>query len=169
MSRPDAAARAVADQMDLTDLPVDPEAVAVRMGAIVVRKPVHDGVSGMLLRRDGQTVIGLNAGFPEDRERFLLAHLVGHLHLHQKRDLLLDVADRFSRGTLTCLATDREEAEANRFAQALLAPERAVRRMAAEVDFRTGAQLVDLLAPRFGLTRTMMAVRLMGLGVILDV
>lgn len=155
--------------MDLTDLPVDPETVAVRMGATVVRKPVDADVSGMLMHRDGRTIIGLNAGLPEGRERFALAHLVGHLHLHQKRDLILDVADRFSRGNLTCLATDREEAEANRFAQALLAPEGTVRRMAAEADFRTAAQLVDLLAPQFGLTRMMMAVRLMTLGVILDV
>lgn len=155
--------------MGLGELPINPEAVAVQLGAIVVRKPVDTDVTGMVMRRDGQTIIGLNADVPEDRERFTLAHLIGHLHLHKKRDLLLDVVDRFSRRNLSCLGTDREEAEANRFAQALLAPEGTVRRMAAEADFRTAGQLVDLLAPRFGLTRTMMSVRLMGLGVILDV
>jgi Zn-dependent peptidase ImmA (M78 family) len=153
----------------LASAPVDPEPIAVHLGAIVVRKPNEADVTGMLLRRDGQIVIGLNANLDQRRQRFALAHLVGHLHLHARRDLILDTVARHACGNLGSMPTDREEAEANRFAMALLAPEETVRRMAVEVDFRTAAELVELLAPRFDLNRTAMAVRLMGLGIILDV
>lgn len=169
MSRPDAAARVMADEYGLVALPVDPAAVAARLGAVVVRQPADSDVTGMLIQRDGRTVIGVNGNLDEQRQRFALAHLAGHLHLHRKRDLILDVVDRFSRGSLSCLATDREEVEANRFAGALLVPERTVRDMAADADFRTASQLVDLLAPRFGLNRAAVTARLMGLGIILDV
>ncbi|MEU0787591.1 ImmA/IrrE family metallo-endopeptidase [Streptomyces sp. NPDC006173] len=169
MARGEAEARSLLAEYGLNDLPIDPEQVAVRLGASVLRHPGPAELSGMLLRRDGQAVIGLNDTLPPARQRFALAHLVGHLHLHRQRDLLLDTVERHALGNLASLPTDREETEANRFALELLAPETAVRRAAVEADFRTAAQLVDLLAPRFDLTRSTMAARLMGLGIILDV
>ncbi len=168
MARADSEARSLVDEYGLTALPVDPEKVAAGLGATVIRQPSPAELSGMLLRRDGQDVIGLNADLPEQRQRFALAHLVGHLHLHARRELLLCTAARYAHGNLASLPTDREEAEANRFAAGLLAPEGLVRRMAAEADARTADQLVDLLAPRFDLTRTVMAHRLISLGVIID-
>lgn len=169
MSRADKAARVLAEDLELFSLPVDPEKAARELGALVVHQPVDSELSGMLLRREDQVVIGLNPSVDKPRQRFALAHLVGHLHLHRRRELILDTVARYSHGNLPSMPTDREEVEANRFAAALLAPENIVRRMAAEADFRTAAQLVDLLAPRFGLTKTAMAYRLMSLGIILDV
>ncbi len=169
VSRADVAARGVIDQFALTNLPVDVEKVARELGATVVRQPTDDDVSGMLLRRDGQAVIGLNASLGSVGERFTLAHLVGHLKIHRRRDLILDGTVRHRHGNLTCMPTDREEAEANRFAGTLLMPEGAVRRAAREADFGTAAQLVGLLAPRFEVSASVMSYRLMGLGIILDV
>ncbi len=168
MSRADAAARELVTRFGLTDIPVDPEEVAHKLDADVIRQPFPHELSGMLLRRDGRFVIGLNAGHEPARQRFALAHVVGHLQMHRGRDLLLDTAARYSHGSMPSMPTDREEAEANRFAAALLAPDTTVRRAAVEADFRTGAQLVDLLAPRFGLTAAAMGYRLISLGVIVD-
>lgn len=169
MARGEAEARSLLADCGLNDLPIDPEPVAMKLGAAVIRQPSPAELSGMLLRRDGQAVIGLNDTLPPARQRFALAHLVGHLHLHRQRDLLLDTVERHALGNLASLPTDREEAEANRVALELLAPEAAVRHAAIEADFRTAAQLVDLLAPRFDLMQSAMAARLMGLGIILDV
>jgi Zn-dependent peptidase ImmA (M78 family) len=169
MSRADAEARSLTAKSGTASLPVDPEKVARNLGAIVIYQATPAELSGMLLRRDGQPVIGLNADLPERRQRFALAHLVGHLHLHRRRELLLDTAARYSHGNLASMPTDREEAEANRFAGALLAPESVVRRVAAETDFTTSAELVGLLASTFGLTEGAMTYRLMSLGIILDV
>lgn len=169
MSRADATARLLAEELSLSSLPVDPEVAARALGAIVVRQPTDVDVSGMLLRRDGKLAIGLNSDAGPTGERFALAHLVGHLKIHRRRDLILDGMARHRHGSLACMPTDREEAEANRFAGALLMPEAVVRNMAAEADFATAAQLVDLLTPRFDVSRAVMAYRLMGLGIILDV
>lgn len=168
MSRADAEARSLVDEYGLTAPPVDPEKVAASMGAVVVRQPINSGVSGMLLRREDQIVIGLNGAHDQQRQRFALAHLVGHLHLHRSRDLILDTADRHSLGSLPSMPTDREEAEANRFAGALLVPEQVVRRMAAEAQFGTARELVRLLADRFEVTEAAMGYRLMSLGIVMD-
>jgi len=169
VSRADVAAREFVAEFALADLPVDPEKVARELGATVARHPTDNDVSGMLLRRDGQLVIGLNANLGTAGERFALAHLVGHLKIHRRRELILDGMARHRHGNLLCMPTDREEAEANRFAGALLMPEGAVRRMAREADFDTAAQLVDLLAPRFEVSSAAMSYRLMSLGIILDI
>lgn len=166
MARAEAAARDLLDEHQLTDLPIDPEKAAAGLGAVVIRQSGPVELSGMLLRRDGQDVIGVRAELDAPRQRFAVAHLVGHLHLHARRDLILDTATRYSHPNLPSMPTDREEAEANRFAAALLVPETIARRMAVEADARTAEQLMDLLTPRFEVTRTVMAARLMGLGII---
>ena len=166
MARGETAARNLLDEQQLTMLPIDPEKVAANLGAVVIHQPGPVELSGMLLRRDGQDVIGIRAELESERQRFAVAHLVGHLYLHARRDLILDTATRYAHPTLPSMPTDREEAEANRFAAALLVPEGIVRRMAVEADARTADQLLDLLTPRFEVTRAAMASRLMGLGII---
>jgi Zn-dependent peptidase ImmA (M78 family) len=168
MSRADAAARSLIDQFGLTDFPIDPERVARELGVMVLREESTGPLYGMLMRRDGQPVIGLNRANSATGQRFALAHLIGHFKMHRRRDLLLDVPNRYSHGNLSSMPTDREETEANRFAGALLAPEGAVRRAAAEVLFETGAQLVKILAGRFELSPAVMGYRLMSLGIIVD-
>jgi Zn-dependent peptidase ImmA (M78 family) len=168
MARADAAARGLIDKYGLTALPIDPEKVANSLGATVVRQPGPAELSGMLLRRDGTVAIGLNSELSPARQRFALAHLIGHLHLHRGRKLILDTVARYRHGNLSSMPTDREEAEANRFAGALLAPEGKVRHMVAEAHFDTAAQLVDLLAPQFELSAAAMAFRLMSLGIVID-
>ncbi|MEU5477411.1 ImmA/IrrE family metallo-endopeptidase [Streptomyces mirabilis] len=168
MSRADAAARAITDELDPADLPIDPEKIAHGLGAIVVRQGNDTGVSGMLLRRDGQIILGLNSDRPPAAQRFTLAHLIGHFQLHRRRDLILDTIERHRYSKLSSMPTDREEAEANRFAAALLAPEALVRKAAAEAEFGTAAELVGILANRFEMSSTAMGYRLMALGVVMD-
>lgn len=168
MSRADVAARALLDQSD-PGAPIDLDKLAVDLGALVVRQEIDPEVSGMLLRREGQIVIGLNSQRTSVDQRFILAHLIGHLQMHRRRDLILDMPTRYRHGQLAALPTDREEAEANRFAGALLAPEPEVRRAAADAGCSTGAELVDVLADRFGLSCAVMGYRLMTLGVVMDI
>jgi Zn-dependent peptidase ImmA (M78 family) len=169
MSRADVSARAVAEELGLADVPIDPEKTAGSLGLIIARQDVDPAVDGMLLRRDGRVVIGLNDARTPESQRFILAHLIGHYRMHARRELILDGIVRHEHRRLACTPTDREEAEANRFAGALLMPEHVVRRMAREADFDTAAQLVDLLAPRFEVSAAVMSYRLMSLGIILDV
>lgn len=168
MSRADVTARGLVDRFRLDTPPVDLDKLAGELGVMVVRQPAETDVNGMLIRRDGQDAIGLNDRHSHEAQRFALAHALGHHQIHARRDLIIDVANRYRLGKLGSVPTDREEMEANRFAAALLAPESIVRRMAAEADFQTGRQLVELLAPRFEMSHAAMSYRLMALGVVMD-
>jgi Zn-dependent peptidase ImmA (M78 family) len=168
MSRADATARTLTDRFGLDTPAVDLDKLAGELGVLVVRQPADADVHAMLMRRNARDVVGLNERHPHDGQRYALAHALGHHQIHARRGLILDVANRYRLGRLASLPTDREEVEANRFAAALLIPEAMVRRMAAEADFETGQQLVDLLAPRFEVSRAVMGYRLMSLGIVMD-
>lgn len=168
MSRADATARTLIDRFSLDAPLVDLDKLASELGVMVVRQAAEADVNAMLIRRDGQVAIGLNSTHPHEAQRFALAHAIGHHQIHARRDLILDVANRYQLGRVRSAPTDREEMEANRFAAALLAPEPIVRRMAAEADFQTARQLVELLAPRFEMSHGAMSYRLMALGIVMD-
>lgn len=167
MSRADVTARALHDRFDLA-APVDVEKIAANLGIIVVRQPTDASVSGMLIRRDGRTAIGLNEGSSPASQRFTLAHLIGHHQIHAKRELVLDGTLRHEYRRLSSIPTDREEMEANRFAGAVLIPERAARRLAAEADAASTHDLTERLAFHFDVSAAVMTYRLMTLGIGMD-
>ena len=79
-----------------------------------------EAIAGVLLRSvDSDCFVAVNADFGAVRQRFTLAHELGHIHMgHQPRvDLAADV---FGRGR------NPQEVEANYFAAELLAPRPAV-------------------------------------------
>ncbi|MEU1099031.1 ImmA/IrrE family metallo-endopeptidase [Streptomyces sp. NPDC005877] len=170
MSKADIAARGLADEYELNQFPVDVERVAEGLGIIVVRQEGPEDLSGMLLRRDGQVAIGLNPAHPATRQRFALAHLIGHHQLHPRRDLILDTDQRITyeadRIGLACLPLDREEADANRFAAMLLAPPSAVRNAVHATPYGTAEELLRALAGQFGLSHATMGYWLIALGMI---
>lgn len=86
---------------------------------------VEDRLSGFLLREQGKpTVIGINAGQHVYRQRFTMAHELGHLLLHPGQDLYVD--DQIFRVNLrdpqSSSGENTEEVEANLFAAELLMP-----------------------------------------------
>ncbi|MFE7497582.1 ImmA/IrrE family metallo-endopeptidase [Streptomyces albidoflavus] len=167
MAKADVAARSLLEELQIRTPPVDPYDVAKRLGVVVVPQRLDGDVSGMLLRRDGNCVIGVNEDHPRLRRRFTVAHELGHLRLHEGRPLILDTDVRVNyRNTVSGMATDREEIDANRFAAALLAPEPLVRHAAQQVTFATVEDLVKVLAGQFQLSETAMTYRLMNLGII---
>ncbi|MEH0628332.1 ImmA/IrrE family metallo-endopeptidase [Streptomyces sp. NPDC020898] len=167
MARADAAARALLQEFQVVTAPIDPFALARRLDVQVVPQDLDDDVSGMLLRRDGRCVIGVNRTHSLLRRRFTVAHELGHLRMHRGRPLILDTDTRVSyRNSVSSMATDREEIEANRFAAALLAPERLVRDVVHRTTFRTVDDLVTQLAGTFELSEIAMTYRLMNLGII---
>ncbi|MFG2940358.1 ImmA/IrrE family metallo-endopeptidase [Streptomyces sp. NPDC048282] len=167
MARADTAARTLLQEFQVTSAPVDPISLARDLDVQVVPQDLDDDVSGMLLRRDGRCVIGVNRTHSRLRQRFTVAHELGHLRMHRGRPLILDTDTRVNyRNTVSSMATDREEVEANRFAAALLAPETLVRDAVYGASFRTVGELVTQLAGTFELSEIAMTYRLMNLGII---
>jgi Zn-dependent peptidase ImmA (M78 family) len=102
--------------------PVPVEEIAAALGARVSYSPFEGELAGMLIRKDGQTVIGVNSMHHVNRQRFTIAHECGHLLFH-KGDVHIDHDFRVNRrDARSSMAIDPEEIEANRFAAELLMP-----------------------------------------------
>ncbi|MFE9930866.1 ImmA/IrrE family metallo-endopeptidase [Streptomyces sp. NPDC005533] len=167
MAKADVAARALLREFCIEEPPISPFDLARELHILVVPQRMDDDVSGMLLRKDGSCVIGVNEAHSRERQRFTVAHELGHLRLHEGRPLILDTDARVNyRNAVSSMATDREEIDANRFAAALLAPEELVRRAAQHISFRTTDDLVRALAQQFLLSEMAMTYRLMNLGIV---
>jgi Zn-dependent peptidase ImmA (M78 family) len=85
-----------------------------------VRNDFNDEISGVLVRRPGDIVIGVESSQSPERQRFTIAHELGHLVLHDVGEVHVDKVNY--RSSLSSTAEDVEEVEANAFAAALLMP-----------------------------------------------
>jgi len=78
----------------------------------------------MLITADGTNVIGVNSSHHFNRQRFTIAHELGHLILHHREmeRVHIDRSLVHRRDNISGLAIDPKEIEANRFAAELLMP-----------------------------------------------
>jgi Zn-dependent peptidase ImmA (M78 family) len=125
-------------------------------------------VSGMLYRRGTTTVMVINEQHHRHRQRFTIAHEIGHHRLHEADAYLDGTATLRFRDGASATGTDREEREANAFAAALLMPADWVRdhfmdmvRARRAVDEDT---VVTRLARQFDVSEQAMRFRLVNLG-----
>ena len=132
---------------------------------------VHgEGVSGVLVVEGRRGAIGYNPTHPPVRQRYTIAHELGHYILHVKdlaqQSLFIDRYVAF-RADQSSQGNDSQEVEANAFGAALLMPERLVRE---EIRAR-GFDLDDeddtaALAKRFRVSTSAMSYRLVNLGLL---
>ena len=147
--------------------PVPVEELAERMGALVRYAPFDGQMSGLLHRsEDGKrAVIGVNSRHPTVRQRFSIAHELGHLVLHEPT-LQIDLHAFVSfRNSKSSNATDPHEIEANQFAAALLMPEGFLRACLDLLDENPDVEeSIRGLAQRFDVSTQAMTIRLTSLG-----
>jgi len=171
MNRPNSAEqRAIELLQDLgfdEVLPVPIEDVARRLGAAIDYEPYEGEVSGMLYRSDGHTLIGVNSRHAKTRQRFTIAHEIGHLHMHKGTPMFID---RFVRVNRRDGVSNRQEVEANSFAAELLMPRKLVAREVDRVLSKRRSisppDLAMILAQSFGVSTEAMQYRLTNLGVL---
>jgi Zn-dependent peptidase ImmA (M78 family) len=111
----------------ISSIPVDVEAVARHLGAKVIYKDTFDDdLCGMLYREGSDIIIGVNKSHFPYRQRFTIAHEIGHLVMHSHIINQVHVDRKFTeqlkRDKRASLGLDRIEIEANRFAAELLMP-----------------------------------------------
>lgn len=109
--------------------PIPVDKLARSLGVKLAFVPSEDDdLSGFFYRDpiSGESVIGVNAAHAKTRQRFTIAHELGHLKLHSFEDLHFDRKGRggiFRRSAESSTGENREEIEANTFAAELLMPE----------------------------------------------
>jgi IrrE N-terminal-like domain len=179
---PEQAAAALLDRCGLLELerpPVDVDAIAEEVVGLDVQEAadlrVLPGIpdelravelSGLLLPNELRIwVNGVEAARSPGRRHFTIAHELGHWHLHRAskahaRGVFCRSGD-VGGGDAELRSARRVEAEANRFAAALLMPDELVRREAERWKLN-----VHVLARRFEVSLPAMQLRLVTLGVL---
>lgn len=139
--------------------PVNLHALAARLGIKIDCRWLDEDMSGALIKNgDGSYTIQVNALHPETRQRFTIAHELGHFVHHRhllgdgvndNRAYRTDREHEYFNGRIG----PREETEANKFAASLLMPADVVNEM-----LQTGIP-IDAMAEHLGVSRHAMSIR----------
>lgn len=115
------------EEHGVSTAPVPIERIAKGLDAQLRFSPLDDELSGMVYVKHGTPIIGVNALHHPNRQRFTLAHEVGHLVLHRAEITRQIHVDKgfpiLMRNAASAAGIDEMEIEANFFAAALLMPE----------------------------------------------
>lgn len=142
-------------------VPVDVLAIAAEIGIPVVYENLEDNISGAIraVGADEDYQIVVNSNHPRVRQRFTVAHELGHYIYH--RDLLgrgtgdtrayRAAGTPYPNGAITAV----QERQANNFAANTLMPTPLIRRFKA-----MGVKQPGALAPLFGVSPKAMEIRL---------
>ncbi len=152
-------ARRLLTRLQIESPPVDVGRVAHHLGIKLQEEAFPDGISAVLLRSEGGALIAVNKEHHPNRQRFSVAHEVGHYLLHRDAAGYYDRKHQIGvhfRASTTGGSWDPKEIEANRFAAELLMP----RRMIIDAIQRAGAAEASALARQFEVSEEAMTYRL---------
>lgn len=149
----------------VTEAPVPLEQIAHHIGATILYEPFDGDLSGMVLKKKGRIVIGINSTHHPNRQRFSIAHEIGHVVLHKSDQVHIDKQFLVKmRDDISSQAIDPEEIEANTFAAALLMPEAMLKNDLADSEMDCENELgIKELAGKYGVSRKAMTFRLTNL------
>lgn len=145
--------------------PVPVERIARLLGAQLRYVPFEGELSGLLFQEQGRIIIGVNELHPKTRQRFTIAHELGHLELHHYSELHIDHHYRILlRSERSSQAIDPEEIEANAFAAELLIPQALLEKDVKEraIDYEDD-EMIRTLALRYKVSLQAMIFRLTNL------
>jgi len=143
-------------------LPIAIEEVATHFGLRIGKGPSEE-FSGLLLRKDDSALIGINDNESPQRQRFTIAHEIGHYLLHPAKEAFVDYRN-------SSIPRTPKEREADAFAAALLMPKKEIVRdytaAMKGMAFDEGhfEKVVTLLANNYDVSEEAMKIRLMTLG-----
>jgi Zn-dependent peptidase ImmA (M78 family) len=151
--------------------PVDVKFLVQQEGIVIREESLEDSVSGMLVIKDNQSVIVVNINHHPNRQRFTIAHELGHYFLHKNSaNVFFDESLLFFRDEKSAQGIKFQEIEANTFAAELLMPEQVMRERISQEpldaldDVEQSA--FGRLATEFQVSCQALTIRLMRLGLI---
>lgn len=153
----------------LMSLPIDVSGLIKRLGITVKSEVGAESFSGISFHdpKSGKKVIGVNSLHSITRQRFTLAHELGHFRLHSFNDV--HVSAYRKRDPLAHMGIDPEEIEANCFAAELLMPVSLVLHEVKELggmDVFDSDASIKQLAKKFKVSSQAMSIRLSDLGLL---
>jgi Zn-dependent peptidase ImmA (M78 family) len=145
--------------------PVDVNRIARKLDISIRKSEMEGDVDGFVVTNvEGyKAVIGVNTSKHPNRQRFTVAHELGHALLHSGEKLHVDQGFEIKlRSSKPVGGYDLDEKEANLFAAELLMPERLLERDLAEIgriDLED-QQSISELARRYRVSTQAMSIRL---------
>lgn len=148
--------------------PIPIERLARRHGLRLRFVPFDGDMSGLIAPEGDYLVIGVNALHPAVRQRFTIAHELGHFFLHQRDRLYVDRNFRpMHRDQHSSEGVDAREIEANEFAAELLMPHAMLARdVNGLVLDLVDDETIRALAERYRVSLQAMVFRLTNLGLL---
>ena len=162
------AARHVLNREGIDHWPVKVDRIAKRAGIKIQYSPLDDELSGMAFYKGDVAVIGVNARHHVRRQRFTIAHEIGHFELHDevlRKGMHVDkVITMLNRDANAASGTISIEVEANQFAAELLMPKDLVLRYMDEEGLDYGCvpddEAMEVMARAFNVSTTAMTYRI---------
>jgi Zn-dependent peptidase ImmA (M78 family) len=160
------------DQFETIELPIDVEMIAALVGIEIKKNNFGTTMSGFALQKNGARYIGVNKGEVIERQRFTIAHELGHLMLHHHDHLNYDPGKSVMllRDKHSSEGTDLKEIEANKFAAELLMPEDFIREDLAIQggidlinDDQKTSKFIERMAKKYQVSTQAMRIRLTAL------
>lgn len=127
-------AESLLKKYNLFDLiPIDVFSLAKSIGINFIDHKLSDDISGVLIINNGIGSIGYNSNHPIVRQRFTVAHEIGHFVLNHSREgsVFIDqpskhMTTKLYRNSNSSSGENLQEIEANNFAASLLMPKKHV-------------------------------------------
>lgn len=150
-------------KFEIKEAPIDPIKCAESLGVKVKPMALDSDISGFFVIKDDKPFIMFNENESEQRQRFTIAHELGHFLLHKKTSLFIDKTDIvLYRNSESATGELLKEREANAFAASLLMPKSFLEN---EIKSpRTNKNIVSYLASKFNVSELAMSFRLSNLG-----
>lgn len=157
--RPGIAAEKILEITIIAKPPVNASIVAKRLNLPVFYWEFPDEVSGIFIVEDSTASIGVNVLHPNVRQRFTIAHEIGHFIYHEDSDLFVDFVE-MELAPHTYDDKQRElETKANQFAADLLMPKKWLRE-----DFgKHGVEGITLISQLYEVSEQALWFRLLNL------
>jgi Zn-dependent peptidase ImmA (M78 family) len=170
---PSAQARQLLARLEIRSAPTPVEKIAKSLGAHLKFSPFDDELSGMIFIKDRVPIIGVNSLHHPNRQRFTIAHELGHLSLH--REMItsnVHVDKKFPalmRDPKSASGTEQIEIEANQFAAELLMPRTLIDALMAgkQFDIDDDGPMEDL-ARKFRVSKQALEYRIRNLSALLS-
>ncbi|HZO95696.1 MAG TPA: ImmA/IrrE family metallo-endopeptidase [Candidatus Baltobacteraceae bacterium] len=151
-----------------TEAPIDVKFIAESHHAEVRAAPLDQDLSGILIRDGQRKIIAVAETHALVRQRYTIAHELGHLLMHPGRPYLAESNQivRIDRrgGSVPGFADQREEREANQFAAALLMPPDLVLKHWLDLNGTPTVSSLSEMSRRFEVSTLAMKYRLINLG-----
>jgi Zn-dependent peptidase ImmA (M78 family) len=116
----------ILENLKINELPIPVEEIAKKRGLEIKAYDLGEDISGALIIDRGKGTIGYSPKESKVRQRFTIAHELGHYELHkQETGLFIDKEFKILfRDGNSSKGEIKKEQEANAFAAALLMPEK---------------------------------------------